>query len=134
MNNKKACRITFVQDFFLHFRLIWLNSIVNIIENYRIVLLYDVIDKNHNIKFYRSWHTLQSSKLDFRIYWPENFKIDRIYRFYWKNLAKVTGPNQFWLAVGHRTTAKVNDWHYHCYHCSSYWTCCDSTNNIFLNL
>jgi hypothetical protein len=26
-----------------------------------------------------------------------------------KNLAKVTGPNQFSLAVGHRTTAKVND-------------------------
>jgi hypothetical protein len=25
-------------------------------------------------------------------------------------LAKVTGPNQFSLAVGHRTTAKVDDW------------------------
>jgi len=24
-------------------------------------------------------------------------------------LAKVTGPNQFLLAVGHRTTAKVDD-------------------------
>ena len=39
----------------------------------------------------------QSSKLDFRIYWPEFF------------FAKVTGPNQFSLAVGHRTTAKVDD-------------------------
>jgi len=26
-----------------------------------------------------------------------------------ENLAKVTGPNQFSLAVGHRTTAKVDD-------------------------
>jgi hypothetical protein len=25
-------------------------------------------------------------------------------------MAKVTGPNQFSLAVGHRTTAKVDDW------------------------
>jgi hypothetical protein len=52
----------------------------------------------------------QSSKLDFQIYWPENFKIRIFNRFYWKNLAKVTGPNQFSLAVGHRTTAKVDDW------------------------
>ena len=56
----------------------------------------------------------QSSKLDFRIYWPENFKIRIfiyiLFRFYWKHLAKVTGPNQFSLAVGHRTTAKVDDW------------------------
>jgi len=27
-----------------------------------------------------------------------------------KKFAKVTGPNQFSLAVGHRTTAKVDDW------------------------
>ena len=26
-------------------------------------------------------------------------------------MAKVTDPNQFSLAVGHRTTAKVDDWH-----------------------
>jgi hypothetical protein len=29
--------------------------------------------------------------------------------FYWENLVKVTGPNQFSLAMGHRTTAKVDD-------------------------
>ena len=27
-------------------------------------------------------------------------------------MAKVTGPNQFSLAVGHQTTAKVDDWHW----------------------
>ena len=37
-------------------------------------------------------------------------KLEYLYRFCWKNLAKVTGPNQFSQAVGHRTTAKVNDW------------------------
>jgi hypothetical protein len=54
--------------------------------------------------------------LAFRIYRPKNFKIYRISRFYWKNLAKVTGPNEFSLAVGHRTTAKVDD-------CSYTWIC-----------
>jgi len=52
----------------------------------------------------------QSSNLDFRIYWLKISKLEYLYRFYWKNLAKVTDPNQFSLAVGHRTTAKINDW------------------------
>ena len=41
---------------------------------------------------------------------PKFSKLEYLYRFYWKNLAKVTGPNQFSLAMGHRTTAKVDDW------------------------
>ena len=44
-------------------------------------------------------------------------KLEYLYRFYWKNLAKVAGPNQFSLAVGHRTTAKVDD--------------CDNINNNY---
>ena len=36
-------------------------------------------------------------------------KLEYLYRLYAKILAKVTGPNQFPLAVGHRTTAKVDD-------------------------
>ena len=48
-------------------------------------------------------------EIDFRIYWPENSKLEYLYRFYRKKFAKVTGPNQFSLAVGHRTTAKVDD-------------------------
>jgi hypothetical protein len=51
----------------------------------------------------------QSSKLDFRIYWPENFKIRIFIYIVLKKLEKVTDPNQFSLAVGHRTTAKVDD-------------------------
>ena len=39
-------------------------------------------------------------------------KLEYLYRFYRKNLAKITGPNQFSLAVGHWTTAKVDDWVY----------------------
>jgi hypothetical protein len=43
----------------------------------------------------------------------QNYNIYKnVYRFYWKKLAKVTGPNQFSLAVGHRTSAKVDDWAY----------------------
>jgi hypothetical protein len=40
---------------------------------------------------------------------PKTSKLEYLYRFYWKNLVKVTGSNQFSLAVGHRTTAKVDD-------------------------
>ena len=40
----------------------------------------------------------------------KNQNINNVYRFYCKNLPKVTGPHQFPLAVGHRTTAKVDDW------------------------
>jgi hypothetical protein len=36
-------------------------------------------------------------------------KLEYLYRFYWKNLPKVTCSNQFSLAVGHQTTAKVDD-------------------------
>jgi hypothetical protein len=39
-------------------------------------------------------------------------KLEYLYRFYWKNLAKVTDLNQFSLAMGHRTTAKVDDWYW----------------------
>jgi hypothetical protein len=39
----------------------------------------------------------------------KNSKLEYLYRFYRKNLAKVTGRNQFSLAMGHRTTAKVDD-------------------------
>ena len=40
----------------------------------------------------------------------KNQNINNVYRFYCKNLPKVTGPYQLPLAVGHRTTAKVDDW------------------------
>jgi hypothetical protein len=54
----------------------------------------------------------QSSKLTFEFIGQKTSKVEylqTVYRFYRKNLAKVTGPNQFSLAVGHRTTAKVDD-------------------------
>jgi hypothetical protein len=41
-----------------------------------------------------------------------SYELEYLYRFYWKKLAKVTGPNQFSLATGHRTTAKVDDSYY----------------------
>ena len=48
-------------------------------------------------------HQSQSSKLDLR-------KLQN-YNIYLENFwTKVTGPNQFSQAVGHRTTAKVDDW------------------------
>jgi glutamate dehydrogenase/leucine dehydrogenase len=43
---------------------------------------------------------------------PKTSKLEYLYRFYRKNLAKVTGPNQFLLAVDHRTTAEADDWVY----------------------